>query len=69
MAGRFDYSESCDYIRDEFSLGNNASIYDIVNVITKAYKELKGKQKSAKAETKTEEKKCPTRQTRKKKKS
>ena len=35
-----DYGANCDYIRKTFGLSQSASIYDVVSVITKAYKEL-----------------------------
>ena len=35
-----NYGENCEYIRKTFGLPQSASIYDVVSVITKAYKEL-----------------------------
>jgi len=43
MSDLSDYVENCDYIRKEFKLLDETSMYAIVNRITYAYKELKDK--------------------------
>lgn len=43
MSDLSDYVENCDYIRKEFNLLDETSMYAIVNRITYAYKELKDK--------------------------
>lgn len=47
-----EYSDNCEYIRTTFGLSRGASIYDVVSVITKAYKEL---YETTMAKAKTEE--------------
>lgn len=54
------YGDSCDYIRTTFGLTKGESIYEIVNVITDAYKNLEDKLKMANAKTE-ESVKCQTR--------
>ena len=41
MSDLSDYITNCDYIRKEFNLLDETSMYAIVNRITHAYKELK----------------------------
>lgn len=33
-----DYSRNCDWVRERFNLGNNTSIYQIVNTLTEHVK-------------------------------
>ena len=44
MSDQYDYSKSCDYIRERFGLGVGSSIYTVLNTVTNAYKELVDKQ-------------------------
>ena len=44
MSDLSDYVLNCDYIRKEFNLLDETSMYAIVNRITYAYKELKDKE-------------------------
>lgn len=46
-----DYGSNCEYIRKTFGLPQSASIYDVVSVITKAYKELYETTQMAQAKT------------------
>ena len=64
-----DYGKNCDYIRKTFGLPNSTSIYDIVSVITKAYKELYEKVQLNGESQKTEEVECQKPKVRKQKKS
>ena len=59
------YGDSCDYIRTTFGLTKGESIYEIVNVITDAYKNLEDKLKMAQAKTE-EETPCQSKTKRKK---
>lgn len=59
------YGDSCDYIRTTFGLTKGESIYEIVNVITDAYKNLEDKLKMAQAKTE-EETTCQSKTKRKK---
>lgn len=64
------YGENCDYVRKMCGGGANVSIYEIVNTITNAYKELLDKQNSANAEQiRKEEETCQTKKEITKKKS
>lgn len=62
-----NYSQNCEYIRNTFGLQQSASIYEVVSVITEAYKKLLDKPM---AEAKTEgEVQCPTKKAKRTKKS
>jgi hypothetical protein len=63
-----DYGANCDYIRKTFGLSQSASIYDVVSVITKAYKELYETTQMAQAKTE-ESTECQKPKVRKSKKS
>ena len=64
-----DYGKNCDYIRKTFGLPNSTSIYDIVSVITNAYKELYEKAQLNGESQKQEEVECQKPRVRKSKKS
>ena len=63
-----EYGENCEYIRNTFGLSRGASIYDVVSVITKAYKELYEITQMAQAKTE-ESTECQKPKVRKQKKS
>ena len=64
-----DYGSNCEYIRKTFGLPQSASIYDVVSVITKAYKELYEKVQLNGESQKQEEVECQKPKVRKSKKS
>ena len=59
------YAENCEYIRNKFGLSKGDSIYEIVNVITDAYRLLEDKPQMAEAKTE-EETPCQSKAKRKK---